>query len=109
MCTSPGGPERASYPLHELMDRPEDEQFDVMTSIVDTRYTPGFLAAHPADQALVDMRRARRGEEKPAEVRRGEREQQAGARTPPADQQRGEQRRHQVHDQQDEHAYSRSR
>ncbi len=75
VCTSPGGPDRASYPLHELATLPDDEQFDVMTTIVDTRYTPEYLAAHPADQAMIEVRRARRDEPKSDGADRGEREQ----------------------------------
>lgn len=43
LCTSPGGPDRASYPLHELVDRPEHEQAEMMTTLLDTRFAPEII------------------------------------------------------------------
>jgi 3-oxoadipate enol-lactonase len=79
VCTSPGGAERASYPLHELASRPAEEQAALTTSLLDTRFTPEWLAAHPDDKALVDMRAQGRLAAKSADRRRGELEQ-LGAR-----------------------------
>jgi len=79
VCTSPGGPGGASYPLHELALRPAEEQMAYTTSLLDTRFTPEWLAAHPDDKALVDMRAQGRLATKSAERRRGEIEQ-LGAR-----------------------------
>jgi pimeloyl-ACP methyl ester carboxylesterase len=80
-CTSPGGAGASSYPLHELADLPDDERAARMVAVTDTRFTPEWLASHPADHAVVDMlarRRAAAGaadELTPAEAaerRRGE-------------------------------------
>jgi pimeloyl-ACP methyl ester carboxylesterase len=79
VCTSPGGPGRASYPLHELVELPLEEQAALAITLVDTRFTPAWLDAHPADKAMVDMRTERRYEVRSAERRRGEIEQ-LGAR-----------------------------
>ena len=43
-----------------------------MVRLVDTRFTPEWLAAHPKDQGLVDYLTARAGEPVAAEDRRGE-------------------------------------
>lgn len=48
LCTSPGGPDLASYPLHELIDA------DVSPTIVDRRFTPEWLAEHPIDALVAD-------------------------------------------------------
>lgn len=79
VCTSPGGPERASYPLHELAELPPAEAAAVGLRLLDTRFTPEWLASHPRDKALVDARASGGAPPKPAEVRRGELEQ-LGAR-----------------------------
>ncbi len=80
-CTSPGGAGASSYPLHELADLPDDERAARMVAVTDTRFTPEWLASHPADRAVVDMLTRRRaaagaaGELAPAEAaerRRGE-------------------------------------
>jgi 3-oxoadipate enol-lactonase len=72
LCTSPGGALGASYPLHELADLPEVERESAFVALLDTRFTPTWLADHPADQALVDLVAARDGGETSAEQRRGE-------------------------------------
>ena len=77
VCTSPGGPGRSSYPLHELAELPPDEAAAVGVRIVDTRFTPEWLATHPQDRALVEARQA--VAPKDPDVRRGELEQ-LGAR-----------------------------
>ena len=79
MCTSPGGPDRASYPLHELAALPPTEAAAVGLRLLDTRFTPEWLAAHPHDKAMVDGRAQRGAAPKDAETRRGELEQ-LGAR-----------------------------
>lgn len=80
LCTSPGGAGGASYPLHELVDLPAAERAARMTALTDTRFTPEWLAAHPADRALVDLITAGRDAGPVgAEQARGEREQ-LGAR-----------------------------
>jgi pimeloyl-ACP methyl ester carboxylesterase len=48
LCTSPGGPDAASYPLHELLDG------GATPTIVDSRFTPEWLAEHPIDAFIAD-------------------------------------------------------
>jgi pimeloyl-ACP methyl ester carboxylesterase len=74
-CTSPGGPGGSSYPLHELEQLPPDEQAAIGVRLLDTRFTPEWLAEHPADRGLADMMVSRRQGAKDEDVRRGEREQ----------------------------------
>lgn len=71
VCTSPGG-EFASYPLHTLADLPVDEALALGPKLLDTRFTPEWLAEHPDDRAVADMMSAMRTAEKPDDVRRGE-------------------------------------
>ena len=77
LCTSPGGADGASYPLHELESLPAAEQMRLGTQLLDTRFTPEWLDAHPADRRLAEMLVARRRAEKSADARRGEAEQLA--------------------------------
>ena len=79
VCTSPGGPGCASYPLHELAELPAAEAAAIGLRLLDTRFTPEWLAEHPQDRALVEGRAARTTPPKSAEARRGEVEQ-LGAR-----------------------------
>jgi pimeloyl-ACP methyl ester carboxylesterase len=75
-CTSPGGAGGSSYPLHELADLGSDERADIGTRILDTRFTPEWLAEHPNDRALAEMAGARRDDAgKSDDQRRGETEQ----------------------------------
>jgi len=75
VCTSPGGIGGASYPLHELVDLPDDERAAIGLRILDTRFTPAWLAAHSGDRALVEMMAARDNVPRTDEQRRGEAEQ----------------------------------
>ena len=75
VCTSPGGPERASYPLHELAGLPAAEAVAIGRTLLDTRFTDEWLASHPLDRAILDSRAARSAAPKSDDVRRGEREQ----------------------------------
>jgi pimeloyl-ACP methyl ester carboxylesterase len=75
VCTSPGGIGGASYPLHELFEKPPAERDAIGLRITDTRFTPEWLAEHDADRAIVEMMAARRSATKTAEQERGEREQ----------------------------------
>src|SRR5689334_5180437 len=72
VCTSPGGG-FASYPLHTLADMPPDEAKAMGAKLLDSRFTPEWLAEHDDDRALVDMVAGMQGAT-PAdgEVRRGE-------------------------------------
>jgi pimeloyl-ACP methyl ester carboxylesterase len=75
LCTSPGGAGGASYPLHELEALPEAERADIHLRILDTRFTPEWLASHPSDQQLVEFMARGRDRPKTDEQRRGEQEQ----------------------------------
>jgi pimeloyl-ACP methyl ester carboxylesterase len=74
LCTSPGG-SSPSYPLHELATLSEDERPAAYLPILDTRFTPEWLAEHESDRNLVTMLAERQLGEKSDEVRRGEAEQ----------------------------------
>lgn len=76
LCTSAGGDAGASYPLHELAALPAEDRTALRTRILDTRFTPEWLADHPSDRALVEYmaKRASAGP-RSAEVERGEAEQ----------------------------------
>ena len=72
LCTSPGGAAGASYPLHELADLPASERLQRAEQLLDTRFTPEYLAEHPADQGLVEMLARNATAEKTADQERGE-------------------------------------
>jgi pimeloyl-ACP methyl ester carboxylesterase len=76
VCTSPGGTSR-SYPLHELAALGEDQRAALRTRLLDTRFTPEWLADHPGDQRLVALMADRSGPpgSPTGEQARGEREQ----------------------------------
>jgi 3-oxoadipate enol-lactonase len=74
-CTSPGGAGGSSYPLHELADLPDDERAAIGARILDTRFTPEWLADHAGDRALAEIMAARGAVERTDEQRRGEAEQ----------------------------------
>src|SRR5215213_6171056 len=75
VCTSPGGEGGASYPLHELADLDPDERAAVGMRILDTRFTPEWLAEHARDAALVEHVAVGRSGPKSPDARRGEAEQ----------------------------------
>jgi 3-oxoadipate enol-lactonase len=80
-CTSPGGRGGGSYPLQDLAKVSPDERVALGTQLLDTRFTPEYLAAHPADKGLADMMAARnQGEPKDGDAARGVAEQ-IGARS----------------------------
>ena len=54
LCTSPGGPNASSFPLHTLMDLPPDERVTEGMRVVDSRFTPEWLTDHPVDRMIVD-------------------------------------------------------
>ncbi len=54
LCTSPGGPDAASFPLHTLEDLSPEERVATGMHILDRRFTPEWLADHPVDQMIVD-------------------------------------------------------
>jgi 3-oxoadipate enol-lactonase len=74
LCTSPGGEAGASYPLHELAHLPAAERLERSLALLDTRFTPEWLAEpdHAADRALVEMLGRNVAGEKTPEQQRGE-------------------------------------
>jgi pimeloyl-ACP methyl ester carboxylesterase len=78
-CTSPGGGGGASYPLHELAALGDDERAAVGTRLLDTRFTPEWLADHPGDRMVAEMMAERGRVPKTDEQARGAAEQ-LGAR-----------------------------
>jgi pimeloyl-ACP methyl ester carboxylesterase len=74
VCTSPGG-DYASYPLHKLVGVDADEREAANLGLLDTRFTPDWLAAHEGDRRMVEGMAAMRGDGKSHEQLRGEREQ----------------------------------
>jgi 3-oxoadipate enol-lactonase len=71
VCTSPGGAGGSSYPLHELAGLPPEQRAARSMQIVDTRFTPEWLAAHPKDRALLEQLAQRRIEESTGAATRG--------------------------------------
>jgi pimeloyl-ACP methyl ester carboxylesterase len=80
-CTSPGGAGGSSYPLHELGSVADPTERERILLLLDTRFTPEYLAGHPADPALGSRLANPSAEAKSAERRRGEREQLLARRT----------------------------
>lgn len=77
MCTSAGGDAGSSYPLHELADLPAHERAAKGALLTDTRFTPEWLADHPAEAEMVRMRNEAAAAPKSPEVLKGERLQLA--------------------------------
>jgi pimeloyl-ACP methyl ester carboxylesterase len=75
VCTSPGGVGGASYPLHELGSLPPRERAAKGTQLLDTRFTPEWLASHDGDRMLAEMMAQRAAGAKSDEQLRGEAEQ----------------------------------
>jgi pimeloyl-ACP methyl ester carboxylesterase len=75
LCTSPGGSGGSSFPLHELDDLEPDERASRLVRLLDTRFTPEWLASHPQDQALVGYLAAQYTAEPSPGTRRGEQAQ----------------------------------
>ncbi len=72
LCTSPGGQTTSSYPLHELDSLPLDERTVKGLELLDTRFTPEWLADHPNDRGLADFLAAGYTSEKSDDQRAGE-------------------------------------
>ena len=74
-CTSPGG-KFAAFGLHTLESKSGDELAAIGATLLDTRFTPEWLAEHEADRMVAEMVEQRRSAP-PAdpEVARGQREQ----------------------------------
>jgi 3-oxoadipate enol-lactonase len=47
LCSSPGGPDAASYPLETLEDLSPEERLATGMRVFDRRFTPEWLADHP--------------------------------------------------------------
>ena len=77
LCTSPGGVGGSSYPLHELASLPPEQALEKGAELLDTRFTPEWLASHPNDQALVEFFAANRAGPDDEDARRGAAEQLA--------------------------------
>ena len=75
LCTSTGGAGGSSYPLHELGALSAEERASKMLTLSDTRFTPEWLASHPADAQMMSMRNDQAA--KSPDVIRGERLQLA--------------------------------
>ena len=72
LCTSPGGPDFASFPLHELAELDPDERRERGALLLDTRFDAAWLASHDADRALADTMAERTAAPSDPEVARGE-------------------------------------
>ena len=77
LCTSPGGDGGSSYPLHDLELLAPDERARRAVELLDTRFTPEYLASHPADDALAGYILERESSTPGEEQRRGMSEQLA--------------------------------
>lgn len=73
MCTSAGGAAGSSYPLHELARLSPNERAAKGALLTDTRFTPQWLADHPADAEMVRLRNQQAAIPKSPDVIRGER------------------------------------
>lgn len=80
LCTSAGGAGGSSYPLHELIDLAPDERRRAYTAILDTRFTPEFLADDARSRAIAQVLAGRIAEERSPEQRAGETAQFAARR-----------------------------
>lgn len=72
MCTSAGGDAGSSYPLHELGSLEANERAQRVSELTDSRWTPEWLASHPADAAMVAMRAEQAAVPKSRDTLRGE-------------------------------------
>lgn len=73
VVTSPGGAGGSSYPLHALATMDETERQALGPLLLDTRYSPEWLAEHPDHRSVAAMMAARSAGERSADARRGER------------------------------------
>ena len=72
LCTSAGGVAGSSYPLHELGALSPEERSERITTLTDSRWTPEWLASHPDDASIVQMRNQQAAIPKSKEVMKGE-------------------------------------
>jgi pimeloyl-ACP methyl ester carboxylesterase len=67
MCTSSGGEGGSSYPLHELLELPEQERVAAGLKLVDSRWNEEWFEAHPSDRVVAE-RFAPKGPPDPADA-----------------------------------------
>jgi 3-oxoadipate enol-lactonase len=72
LCTSAGGDAGSSYPLHELGSLTPEDRATKITTLTDSRWTPEWLASHPEDAAIVNLRNEQAGVPKSKETIKGE-------------------------------------
>jgi pimeloyl-ACP methyl ester carboxylesterase len=72
LCTSAGGDAGSSYPLHELGSLTPEDRASKITTLTDSRWTPEWLASHPEDAAIVNLRNEQAGVPKSKEKIKGE-------------------------------------
>lgn len=72
LCTSPGGEGGSSYPLHELRSMSDEQRAAVGMSIMDTRFTPEWLAEHPTDRMFAEAMTANASAPPGSDTERGE-------------------------------------
>ena len=75
LCTSPGGAGGSSYPLHELADLSIDEKLARYPLLLDTRFTPEFLAADARGRAIAQVMTGRMSTERTPDQVWGEAQQ----------------------------------
>jgi 3-oxoadipate enol-lactonase len=73
LCTSPGGPDRASFPLQTLDEMDPAERVTASAQLLDTRFTPEWLDSHENDRALAALLGQRFTSPQSEEVRAGNR------------------------------------
>ena len=73
LCTSSGGAGGSSYPLHTLADMDPADRASRLSPLLDTRFTPEWLASHDADRALVAGAMDRRASVGPTRLSAGRR------------------------------------
>jgi pimeloyl-ACP methyl ester carboxylesterase len=72
LCTSAGGDAGSSYPLHELGALAPEDRAERITILTDSRWTPEWLATHPDDAAIVNLRNEQAAIPKSKETVKGE-------------------------------------
>lgn len=73
LCTSPGGAGGSSYPLHRLGTLSPEERQQVGLTILDSRFSPSWLAEHDSDRLLAQGMEQAGQRATTDEARRGER------------------------------------
>jgi 3-oxoadipate enol-lactonase len=71
LCTSAGGTGGSSFPLETLTNMDPAERDLLYPRLLDTRFTPDWLADHDSDRALIDLVLARLSAQQPDHVRKG--------------------------------------